>query len=130
MIAEGTAPLLLTGRRASLAVLLVLTAGFAACRQLPTEIAAPLPQAADPADLHELERGRAIYVSSRKCARCHSPKPVYDFSPSAWREDILPRMARKARLSQAEYSDALAYVTSSTAQTRAARRELDSRTTR
>jgi hypothetical protein len=42
---------------------------------------------------------------------------VYEHSPREWADRILPRMARKAKLTKAEYDDVLAYVTYTSAQT-------------
>ena len=75
--------------------------------------AAPLvvPPADSRVSSDSLDAGRAIYVSETKCARCHSPKPVYDHTPQEWAKNILPRMGQKAKLSPEEYDCVLAYVT-------------------
>lgn len=83
------------------------------CRQVPVEQAAP-PVAALPGSgvaVERLEAGRAIYVSESRCARCHSAKPVGEYAASAWERDILPGMAKKAKLTDEEYENVLAYVT-------------------
>jgi len=59
--------------------------------------------------------GRALYVSGSHCAKCHSPKPVHEYTPQQWAEKILPGMAKRAKLTQPEYDAVLAYVTSSAA---------------
>ncbi len=85
------------------------------CATVPVNVAAPVPPAELVGD-SSLASGRKIYVSMLKCAMCHRPKPVSDYSVETWTEDILPRMSKKARLSQQQYADVLAYVTSTTTQ--------------
>lgn len=85
------------------------------CSAVPTKIAAPLPPESV-SDQSSLATGRKIYVSLLKCALCHRPKPVSDYSAQTWSEDILPRMSKKAKLSAQEYADVLSYVTSMTTQ--------------
>ncbi len=82
---------------------------------MPANIAAPVPPS-DVAENSSLASGRKVYVSLLKCAMCHRPKPVSDYSAETWSEDILPRMSKKARLSPKQYADVLAYVTSTTTQ--------------
>ena len=92
---------------------LVLILGIAqGCSTVPTSVAAPLP--AHVPDNSSIASGRKIYVSLLKCAMCHRPKPVSDYSAETWSEDILPRMAKKARLSPQQYAQVLTYVTSTT----------------
>lgn len=98
--------LLLTG--------VLLTTG---CSSIPTKVAAPLPLQGLGDGTSRVEKGRSTYVSFLKCAMCHRPKAVYDYDVETWREDILPRMSKKARLSPEQYADVLAYVTSEIAQT-------------
>lgn len=97
-----------------IAVLMILII-FQGCSAVPTNIAAPIPAESIEGD-SSLASGRKIYVSFLKCAMCHRPKPVSDYSAEAWTEDILPRMSKKARLSPQQYADVLAYVTSTTTQ--------------
>lgn len=85
------------------------------CRQTSVDVVAPRPNGADASIAARLESGRAIYVSEAKCTRCHRPKPVCDYSPEKWTEKVLPKMAKMAKLTQREYDDVLAYVTSSAA---------------
>ena len=85
------------------------------CSAVPTNIAAPLPPE-DIAGHSSMASGRKTYVSLIKCAMCHRPKPVSDYSAQTWTEDILPRMSKKARLSPQQYADVLAYVTATTTQ--------------
>lgn len=82
---------------------------------VPANVAAPVPPTSF-ADHSSLASGRKIYVSFLKCAMCHRPKPVSDYSAETWAKDILPRMSKKARLSPEQYADVLAYVTSATTQ--------------
>jgi hypothetical protein len=79
---------------------------------VPVDVAAPvIPAAAVEGNQPgRVDAGRSIYVSPTKCARCHSPKPVWEYSAEAWTQDILPRMARKARLTPEEQDGLLAYV--------------------
>ncbi len=65
-------------------------------------------------DTHRWQQAEKTYVSLLKCAMCHRPKPVSDYSAETWAEDILPKMSKKARLSPQEYADVLAYVTTTT----------------
>ncbi len=102
------------GRAALLMIVGVMIAGsLQGCSAVPTSIAAPIPLE-DAAGHSSLASGRKIYVSLVKCAMCHRPKPVSDYSAQAWAEEILPRMSKRARLSPQQYADVLAYVTSTT----------------
>jgi|GEM_PF-2991504 len=77
---------------------------------------APTPLAGHGEVQSQLDRGRTMYVSVTKCNLCHRPKPVGDYSPEQWTNDILPSMGKKARLTDEQYADLLAYVTSPSAQ--------------
>lgn len=90
----------------------LLALATSGCMSIPADVAAPRPVAATDGSDFQVQKGREIYVSFFKCAMCHRPKPVYDYSPDTWQNDILPRMAKKARLSPEEYDAVLAYVTS------------------
>ena len=110
------------GTRIYLLATVVLILGFVpGCSSVPryssvpSKIAAPVPLA-NTTGHSSLEAGRKIYVSWLKCAMCHRPKPVSDYSAETWAEDILPRMSKKAKLSPQQYADVLAYVTSTTTQ--------------
>ncbi len=94
-------------------MLVLLLALPLACHHIPVEKAAPLvsPPAGSSVTAKQLETGRAIYVSESKCAQCHSPKPVYEYSADKWAHDILPRMGKKCKLMADEYDNVLAYVT-------------------
>lgn len=88
------------------------------CTSIPSKVAAPVPVLGHGNEQSQLEKGRSTYVSFLKCAMCHRPKPVYDYDPDTWKDDILPRMGKKARLNAEQYAAVLAYVTSDIAQTR------------
>ena len=77
---------------------------------------APIPVAGLGELQSQLDRGRATYVGITKCNMCHRPKPVGDYTSQQWTEDILPKMSKKARLSDSEYRDLQAYVLSPSAQ--------------
>lgn len=96
---------------ASISIILMLPVS-SGCQTVPAHIAAPLPLPRTDGRPSNAEKGREIYVSIAKCAMCHRPKPVYDYSPESWSNDILPRMAKKSRLSEDEYNAVLEYVTS------------------
>ena len=93
-----------------IALLLVLSLS---CTQVPREVAAPvlMPEPGSRFTEEDLEAGRAIYVSKEKCARCHSPKPVYNYSAKDWKKAILPVMADMTKLKPEEYEALAAYVT-------------------
>lgn len=106
-------------RKLAIASALLFAGGAFAtgCSTVPTNIAAPVPLQGYGDGTSQVEKGRATYVSMLKCAMCHRPKPVYDYDADTWRDDILPRMSKKARLSPDQYTAVLAYVTSDAAQT-------------
>ncbi|MGO9464532.1 MAG: hypothetical protein ACLQVF_10325 [Isosphaeraceae bacterium] len=85
---------------------------YVGCHTVPLDVAAP-PVAnlgASPARLAQLETGRLIFTISHKCARCHRPKPIVDYSPEYWTQSIMPRMAEKAKLSEVEEKYLMAYI--------------------
>jgi hypothetical protein len=98
-------------RTAAALVLLVLIP--LACHYVPVEKAAPsvTPVSGSSLSAKQLDAGRAIYVSESKCASCHRPKPVFQYSADKWAADILPRMGKKCNLMADEYDSVLAYVT-------------------
>lgn len=96
-----------------LATLLMILGIVQGCATVPANIAAPIPPE-NVVGHSSLAAGRKTYVSLLKCAMCHRPKLVSDYSAEAWAEDILPKMSKKARLSPQEYADVLAYVTTTT----------------
>lgn len=99
----------------SMVSLLVFLAG---CSVVPVHIAAPKPVASSTGQKSQAEVGRGVYVSLFRCAKCHRPKPVYDYDPETWESDILPRMGEKAKLKPEEYAAVLEYVTSAQVQSR------------
>lgn len=98
--------------RVAMVVILLIALGLA-CNHVPVEQAAPVltPSPGSGATVAQLDAGRAIYVSEAKCARCHSPKPVYEYAVVQWTKEILPRMGKKSKLTTDEYANVLAYVT-------------------
>ena len=107
-----------SGKTSLYSLLIVVWLATAGCQTIPADIAAPKPPASSVGAKSTVEKGRAIYVSYFKCAMCHRPKPVYDYDPETWRDEILPSMAKKARLKPDDYTAVLAYVSSPQAQTR------------
>ena len=99
------------GRTCGAAALILIALG--GCRHVPADQAAPVLTAAAGSDAAagRLAAGRAVYVGEAKCARCHSPKPVYEYTSTEWAGAILPRMAKKSKLTADEYESVLAYVT-------------------
>lgn len=45
-------------------------------------------------------RGRTIYITS--CVHCHSPEPVVRYNLANWQNNILPDMAERSKLSEAD----------------------------
>jgi mono/diheme cytochrome c family protein len=92
------------------ALLLLITSS---CSQVPLEIAAPVltPDPDSRFSEEDLAAGREIYVSKEKCARCHSPKPISNYTAKDWKKAILPVMGDMAKLRPEEYEDLVAYVT-------------------
>ncbi len=65
--------------------------------------AAPASQAATAPD-----RGKTLYLA--KCAKCHAFEKPEDYEVAEWRDEIMPVMARKARLDPADSAAVLAYI--------------------
>ncbi|MBV8232288.1 MAG: cytochrome c [Planctomycetaceae bacterium] len=88
---------------------LTLILGSIGCRSVPVEVAAPTTDrlAVAPERVARVEAGRAIYTGPQKCARCHKPKPVSKYTADEWSNSILPRMSRKAKLTDVERQDVL-----------------------
>ena len=57
----------------------------------------------------ETEPGKRIFYG--KCAACHVPEPIENYSPQKWRE-IVDHMAPRAKLSVAEENALLRYILS------------------
>ncbi len=102
----------LSGRITGLGALILVMALFVGCRTVPIELAAPEVDRlnAPIARVKELEAGRALYTSRQKCARCHRPKTVTEFTAAEWTDKILPRMAKKAKLTDLERQYVLQYI--------------------
>ncbi len=77
---------------------------------VPQDLAAPPVERLNPtrAQAGRLEEGRAIYLTT--CTKCHKPKPIDDFSAEKWTTSILPKMAKKAKLTDQELDMLRAYV--------------------
>lgn len=61
-----------------------------------------------PTPVTELERGFAIHQA--KCAKCHSFENPADYDASELSLEIMPEMARKAKLNMADEKAVLAYL--------------------
>jgi mono/diheme cytochrome c family protein len=108
----------LGGRK--IVLLAVLTAGVAGgchsfpylvgLKRVPVEQAAPPVSGLGPSDARtsDLEAGRAVYVG--QCAHCHNPMPIQEFATEDWTGEIIPRMAKKAKLTPDETKSLTAYV--------------------
>ena len=73
------------------------------CASMNLDLVAPPPSATSP----ELTLGRRIYVT--KCAKCHAPEPVKQYSHSQWQE-IMPEMVEETNLSASDAAAVTAYV--------------------
>jgi len=94
----------------SRALLLTTLGGLTSCVSLET--AAPsVASFARPSQssYSHLLAGREIYIG--KCTKCHSAEPVRNHSLADWKEDIMPEMSKKTKLSPEEEADVLAYIT-------------------
>ncbi len=95
-------------------VVVAITLGVAGlgCAQMPIDRAAPLltPTAESGVPAAKLEAGREVYISRQKCAACHVPKPVFEYTAEQWTQRILPDMATKAKLNSNDYAVVQAYV--------------------
>jgi len=99
-------------RRAGVSVAAAIAIALG-CRGVSIDDVAPVLKPAPGADVtaERLAAGRSIYISETKCAGCHNPKQVHAHTADEWSTVILPRMAKKAKLSSDEYENVLAYVT-------------------
>jgi len=98
--------------RSRLIGLFAAASAVVGCHMVPLDVAAP-PVAnlnVSPARVAPLETGRLIFTSSHKCARCHRPKPIVDYSPEYWQQSIMPRESKKAKLSEVEEQYLMAYI--------------------
>ena len=82
---------------------------FAACQHEPGGIPEVTPAMAIQMDTSEprLQNGRTTYMTS--CNRCHERVLPGNEDPEFWRE-ILPHMAKNAKLTKDEESDVLLYL--------------------
>lgn len=56
----------------------------------------------------ELERGYQLH--QMKCAKCHAFENPADYTPDELRHDVMPEMARKAKLGTVDEKAVLAYL--------------------
>jgi hypothetical protein len=79
---------------------------------VPLEVAAPPIQnlGAPKARLAGLETGRRIYTGEHKCAHCHRPRPISNYDREYWSQSIMPRMVKKAGLSEVEERYVMDYI--------------------
>ncbi len=84
-----------------------MTAAFAAVALCITACQSLDQAAPQMAGSEQLAHGRTIYVT--KCAKCHAPEPVRNYSVASW-EEIIPEMALETKLSAAETAAVHAYV--------------------
>lgn len=61
-----------------------------------------------PAPMSRIERGYEIHQT--KCAKCHSFEDPADYEVDELRDDIMPVMARKSKLTDADSDAVLAYL--------------------
>lgn len=103
----------------SFITLLIIAVTLYSCAQKMTP-ATPIVTAADTKNAAEIHTEAAIKTESpavaegkniytTKCARCHGPKPVENWTVKEW-IPIIDRMASKARLDAAEKANVTAYV--------------------
>ena len=64
--------------------------------------------------MNDLEKGKAIYVSN--CNKCHRYKVPQSRDETKW-DDIIPKMAKKAKLDSEQESLVLKYVVTMSAHT-------------
>ncbi len=55
----------------------------------------------------QLALGRELYLG--KCTKCHKPEPLGNYSLADLRDDILPRMIKKTKLTTPEADALMAY---------------------
>ncbi len=106
----------------SFIVVLVMTCLIYSCSHhttptTPSQPAAAVEVVKPPADVPkaiakkmetpEVVAGKELYTT--KCARCHGPKPVENWTVAEW-VPIMDRMAPKARLDATEKTNVTAYV--------------------
>lgn len=96
-----------------LAILLLFSLLILSCATIE-ELAPPVDEAAvnlaisSGVDPILAARGRTIYITS--CVRCHSPEPVARYNLVYWQDDILPDMAERSKLSEADTQALEAYI--------------------
>jgi mono/diheme cytochrome c family protein len=98
------------GRLALLGAGITIVVGCYTAPLTVTALAPPVAMLDSSASREDLEAGRQIYLSAKKCARCHAPKPVFSHSKKEWAYAVMPKMGKKAELTHEEYEEVLAYV--------------------
>ena len=86
---------------------------FIGCHMVPLDVAAPpvanLESPRPPASPSSKPGGSIFTERARMCG-CHRPKPIIDYSPEYWTQSIMPRMSKKAKLSDVEEQYVMAYI--------------------
>lgn len=98
-------------RRRGIAILsaVVLALGVGSCG--PGYIAPPVtPELVkvSPAPVSRIERGYSIHQT--KCAKCHAFEDPHDYEVGELRDEIMPDMAKKSKLTEDDASAVLAYL--------------------
>lgn len=95
------------------AILLLFSLFIFSCETIE-ELAPPVNEAAvnlalsSDIDPTLAARGRTIYITS--CVRCHSPEPVAGYDLVYWQTEILPKMAKRSKLSETDTQALEAYI--------------------
>lgn len=84
-----------------------LLASLASCVSIE-QAAPPVALLTMAATDSRLPLGRSLYLG--KCAKCHRPETITDFSREQWVTDILPTMNQKAKLSPSEIAALNSYI--------------------
>ncbi len=78
---------------------LLLLGGCVSIEQIAPPIGPALLSVSPVANTTELELGRHLYLT--KCAKCHTPEPIHDYTRSEWQE-ILIEMNEETNLNAEE----------------------------
>ena len=83
---------------------------FGDLNAVPVDVAAPPVERLNPSrdQANRLEEGRAIYLTN--CTKCHKAKAINAYTAEKWTSSILPKMTKKAKLSDQESDLLRAYV--------------------
>ena len=82
---------------------------LASCASVPLEICAPPVAAIKGGDSAVLTHGRDLYLGT--CTKCHKPENLHKYDAAELKDDILPTMCRKSKLSKADEDAVIAYCT-------------------